>query len=63
MVILHAQVTKAAMGMALAVALAGCASGGTASSSRNPGLVALPDVPDALIRMQHGSCPPERCPV
>ena len=63
MVILHAQVTKAAMGMALAVALAGCASGGAASSSRNPGLVALPDVPDALIRMQHGSCPPERCPV
>jgi hypothetical protein len=54
---------RAFVGLTLAAALAGCASSGSASSGRNPGLVALPEVPDALIQMRHGSCPSEGCPV
>jgi hypothetical protein len=50
-------------GVTLSAALAGCASSGGAASGRNPGLAALPDVPEALIRLQHGSCSPDHCPV
>ncbi len=63
MIILRAFAKKAAVGATLAAALAGCASGGSASRGRNPGLVALPDVPEALIQMRHGSCPSDGCPV
>jgi hypothetical protein len=63
MVILRAYARKVAVGAMLAAGLAGCASGGSASCGRDPGLVALPEVPEALIQMRHGSCPSEGCPV
>jgi hypothetical protein len=61
--ILQRQAKRAVVGATLAAALAGCASSGSASCGRNPGLVALPDVPEALIQMRHGSCPSDGCPV
>jgi Domain of unknown function (DUF6438) len=63
MSVLQAQGKEAVVAMTLVAALTGCASGAVASSGRNPGLVALPDVPEALIQMRHGSCPSDRCPV
>ena len=54
---------RAAVGVVFVGALAGCGSGGPATSGRNAGLAALPHVPEALIRLQHGSCSSGSCPV
>lgn len=60
---MNAFARTAAVGVVFAAALAGCGSGGPATSGRSAGLAALPHVPDALIRLQHGSCSSGSCPV
>jgi hypothetical protein len=54
---------RTVVGVVFAAALAGCGSGGLGTSARNAGLTALPHVPGALIRLQHGSCSSGSCPV
>jgi hypothetical protein len=57
------EIGRIAAGVMSIAALAGCASSGAAASGRDPGLAALPDVPEALIRLQHGGCSSGGCPV
>jgi hypothetical protein len=59
----NALAKRAAAGVVFVSVLAGCGSSGPAVSGRNAGLAALPHIPDALIRLQHGSCSAGSCPV
>jgi Domain of unknown function (DUF6438) len=54
---------SAGIGVAVVVALGGCASHGVSPPGNVAYPVAIPDVPDALVQMRRRGCSGDRCPV
>ncbi len=53
----------ARLGMALVLAIGGCANRGLTARGNAAYPVALPDVPDALVQMRRRGCSGDQCPV